>query len=293
MIPQQRIAISGATGLVGSHLVKFFRSEGWEVIPLSRQDFLLTTDQMATRINGVSAIVHLAGAPVLQRWSRKNMQQIYDSRILTTRKLVEAIRLSENKPKVLVSASAVGIYDNIHVHDESSRNFDDGFLGKVCMDWEAEAKKAEAYTQIVIIRLGVVLSSKGGALRKMLLPFKLGLGGKIGNGKQAFPWIHIEDLVAAINFIIQRIKAPGVFNFVSPQHTDNKQFTLALAKSLRRPTFLPIPAFLLKLVYGNAAVTLTAGQNVIPANLEKTEYKFRFPTIDEALTNLVSSPGNY
>ncbi len=285
---QKSIAISGATGLVGSYLVKFFWAEGWEVMPLSRGDFLLTTDQMATRINGVDAIVHLAGAPVLQRWSRKNTQEIYDSRILTTRKLSEAISICETKPRIFISASAVGIYDSIHLHAETSSNYDSGYLGKVCIDWESEAMKAEGHTIVVVTRLGVVLASRGGALRKMLLPFKLGIGGKIGNGKQFFPWIHIEDVVGAIDFIIQHHQALGIYNLVSPQGINNKQFTAALAKSLHRPTFLPIPAYLLKLIYGKAAVTLTTGQHVIPNNLERSGYKFRFPTVEAALSNLVS-----
>jgi len=289
MHPEKTIAIAGATGLIGSHLTKHFKSKKWEVIPLGRKDFGGTSEALAEKIETANVVINLAGAPIIKRWTRKHKKEIYDSRILTTRKLVKAIELAKNKPALMISASAVGIYDQECVQDEHSNQFAGDFLSKVCMDWEAEAEKVSAPTRLTIIRLGIVLAREGGALKTMLPFFKLGIGGKIATGRQPFAWIHLDDVVNAIEFIIQDPEKKGVFNFVAPGLINNRQFTAALGKAIRRPALLFVPAFALRLLYGEAAVTLTTGQKVVPMRLEKAGFEFKFPEIYRSLEDLVGT----
>jgi uncharacterized protein (TIGR01777 family) len=286
MNPEKTIAIAGATGLIGSHLTKHFKSKKWEVIPLGRKDFGGSLEALAEKIETADVVINLAGAPVIKRWTKEHKKEIYNSRILTTRKLVEAIELVKNKPELMISASAVGIYDQECVQDEHSNQFAGDFLSKVCMDWEAEAEKVSAPTRLAIIRIGIVLAREGGALKTMLPIFKLGIGGKIATGRQPFSWIHIADVVNAIEFIIQDPECKGVFNFVAPGLINNRQFTAALSKAIRRPALLFVPSFALRLLYGKAAVTLTTGQKVVPMRLEKAAYDFKFKEINKALENL-------
>ncbi len=283
MNEKTKIAVSGATGLIGSNLSKFYLAEKVQILQLGRQDFHLSNEELAQKLAGVSAIVNLAGAPVIRRWTPKHKKQIYDSRILTTRKLVETMQLMPSKPDVFVSASAVGIYNQECVQDEYSNQFANDFLGKVCLDWETEAEKTASLTRLAILRLGIVLSGDGGALKTMLMPFKLGLGGVIASGRQPFAWIHLQDVIRAIDFIIHQKEASGVFNLVAPELVNNRQFTKSLAKTLKRPAILPVPAFALKLLYGEAASTLTGGQKVVPMRLQKAGFNFSFPKLDEAL----------
>lgn len=284
---QKIAAISGTTGLIGGELKKHFEKNGWKVIPVGRNDFALSDEALAQKINGVEAVLHFAGAPIIKRWTKKYKQEIYDSRILTTRKLVNAIGMSEKKPRVMIAAAAVGIYNDEYVQDEYSNQFDGGFIGKLCIDWESEAEHAKAFTRLAIVRLGVVLTEKGGALKTMLPPFKLGLGGRIASGNQPFAWIHLEDVVAAVDFLVHNKEAKGIYNLVAPGLINNRQFTTALGKVLKRPTWFTIPAFVLKLIYGDAAFTLTGGQKAVPMRLEKSGFKFKYPEINQALENII------
>jgi uncharacterized protein len=287
MNQEKTIAISGASGLIGKHLTNYFQSKNWAVIPLDRKDFTGSPDALAEKIEQADVVINLAGAPIIKRWTKKHKEEIYNSRILTTRKLVQAIEIAERKPSLLISASGVGIYDQQCVQDEYSNQFAGDFMGKVCMDWEFEAEKASTFTRLVIVRFGVVLTPDGGALKTMLPLFRLGLGATVASGNQPFAWIHIKDVVSAIDFMVQNQEAKGVYNLVAPVLINNRQFTIALGKSLNRPIFFSVPTFALKLLYGEAAITLTSGQKVVPAKLVKANYKFLFPEINQALTNIV------
>jgi uncharacterized protein (TIGR01777 family) len=282
------IAISGASGLIGSRLTKYFKSKTRRVIPLSRNDFAGSTEALSQKLDQADVVINLTGAPVIKRWTEKHKKEIYSSRIITTRKLVEAIERMKNKPSLFVSASAVGIYDQAHMHDENSVHFAGDFLSDVCTTWEAETEKLSQSTRLAIIRLGIVLASEGGALKTMLPPFRLGIGGKIATGRQPFAWIHIDDVVNAIDFIIENDKAKGVYNLVAPGLINNSQFTATLGKALKRPTWFTVPAFALRLLYGEAAFTLTGGQKVVPMRLEEAGFKFSYPDIEPALRSLLT-----
>jgi uncharacterized protein len=288
MEPDFTIAISGAGGLIGSRLTGHFKAKSRKVISLGRKDFTCTSEELAQKIDQAGVLINLAGAPVIKRWTEKYKKEIYKSRIQTTRKLVEAIKLANNKPSLFLSASAVGIYDQAHTHDEHSTHFADGFLGGVCTAWEAEAEKIPQQTRLAIIRLGIVLASEGGALKTMLPPFKLGIGGKIATGKQPFAWIHIDDVVSAIDFIVENDKTEGVYNLAAPGLINNQQFTTALGKALKRPTLFTVPAFALRLLYGEAAATLTGGQKVAPMKLEEAGFQFNYPEIEQALKSILA-----
>lgn len=207
------------------------------------------------------------------------------SRIDTTASLVKAIQAAVVKPSMFISTSAVGIYPDGQTFTEKDRQYDPGFLGKVCQAWEEEALKASAVTNVAVFRLGIVLSKDGGALPKMLLPFRFGLGGKIASGKQGFSWIHIDDLINAYRFVVEK-QLTGTFNLTAPGVTDNAGFTSSLSRALKRPALLPVPAFMLKLIYGEGSTALTGGQKVAPVRLLEAGFEFRYPKLDEALREL-------
>jgi len=241
---------------------------------------------LATKIEGADAVINLAGAPILKRWTENYRKKIYNSRIETTRKIANAILHAKVKPKVFISNSAIGIYDSVNVHTEESTGFSDNFLGKVCRDWEAEALAAVGNARVVLLRTGVVLSSKGGALKAAHGPFSFGLGGIIGKGDQPFSWVHIRDLVHIYQTILENENISGVVNAVAPNPTTNFHFTKTFGKVLNQITVFKIPIFALKAIYGDAASTLTEGQNVVPEKLLKNGFEFEFPTIEKALLNL-------
>lgn len=286
MNQEKVIVISGSTGLIGSNLRKHFELNHWKVIPLGRKDFELSTEILAEKISGAEAVLHFTGAPIIKRWTKKYKEEIYDSRILTTRKLVNAIHMAKVRPNVMISAAAVGIYNQESVQDEYSNQFDSGFTGKLCLDWEAEAKKASSLTRLVIVRLGIVLTRQGGALKTMLPAFRMGMGGKIASGRQPFAWIHLDDVISAVEFLVLKKETSGIYNFAAPGLINNKQFTVALGKALKRPVWFAIPAAVLRLVYGEAAITLTGGQKVVPKRLENAGFQFKFPEIHQALKNI-------
>jgi len=280
------VLISGSTGLVGTNLIAAFRERGDKIITAGRADFLKDAGLLAAKVDKADVVIHLAGAPIVARWTESYKRTILESRVNTTNMMVQAIGLAEKKPRLFISTSAVGIYPDGKIYTEANAEYENGFLGQVCKDWEAEAMKATAFTSVAIFRLGVVLSDKGGALSKMLLPFKLGLGGPIAGGKQGFSWIHLEDLVKAYLFVIDK-QLNGIFNLVSPELTDNAGFTKALGKALHRPVFMPVPAFALRLIFGEGAVTLTSGQKVRPERLEDAGFVFKYPDIEKSLADLL------
>lgn len=278
------IAITGSSGFVGTNLKRYFTDLGYEVLPIARGD-LSNQQRLQEIINQSDIVINLAGANIINRWSESYKKLLYSSRIDTTKAIVEAINTVENKPSQLISTSAVGIYDNKQTYDENGVHTSD-FLGKLAEDWEEEALKAKSEsTKVSIFRFGIVLGKDGGALEKMITPFKLGLGGVIGSGKQAFSFIHIEDLLNAYKFVIEN-NHEDVFNLTAPTPTTNRGLTLALGKTLKRPTILPVPEFVLNIIFSEGAKVLTDGQSAIPKNLMDLGFEFKYKTINDTIDNL-------
>ena len=278
------IAITGASGFVGTSLTKYFSDLGYKIIPISR-DILNDNKKLEETLNQTDIVINLAGANIINRWSESYKKLLYSSRIETTSKIVNAINSIQNKPKLLISTSAVGIYDNKSTYDENG-SFSNDFLSTLCQNWEKEALKAKnETTKVSIFRFGIVLGKDGGALQKMITPFKLGLGGVIGSGKQAFSYIHIDDLMNAYKFVIEN-EFEETFNLTAPVPTTNQGLTLALGKTLKRPTILPVPEFVLNLIFSEGARVLTDGQSAIPKKLLDLGFEFKFKTIEETIENL-------
>lgn len=254
---------------------------------LKRNDLELSDIALTERVNGAFAIINLAGAPIIHRWTKAYKEELYTSRIRTTQKLANAIRLASAKPEVFISTSAVGIYKNGTCNTERAAQYDSGYLGKICKDWEASALTTLKITRTVIFRLGVVLGRDGGALKNLLPIFKMGLGGPVSTGKQGFPWIHIDDLLQAYLFVLDHPEAEGIFNLTAPEIITNKQFTTTLASVVKRPAILPVSQFALKLLYGQGAVALTEGAFVEPYRLKEAGFEFCYPKLEEALRQIV------
>ena len=278
------IAISGASGFVGSSLNKYFSNLNYKVISISR-DVLNNQEKLNEVISSSDIIINLAGANIINRWSESYKKLLYSSRIDTTSKIVNTINTITNKPKLLISTSAVGIYDNKSTYDEKG-NYSNDFLSNLCQDWEKEALKAKnESTKVSIFRFGIIMGKDGGALQKMITPFKLGVGGVIGSGNQAFSFIHIEDLLNAYKFVIEN-EYEEVFNLTAPVPTTNKGLTKALGKTLNRPTLFPVPEFVLNLIFSEGARVLTDGQSAIPQKLLDLGFEFEFKNIEDTIENL-------
>jgi hypothetical protein len=284
--PQKIIAMTGSTGFVGTELQKQLGSVGWKIIPLGRPDFQGEAIDLAEKLTGAQVIINLAGAPVIGRWTKPYKKKLYESRVVLTRKLVTAISLMAAKPESLISTSAVGIYASEGSHTEENYTRADTYLGRLATEWEDAALAAEKLgVRTVIFRLGVVFGREGGALLKMLLPFKLGLGGTIGTGEQALSWIHINDLVNAYEAAVKERSFHGIYNLSAPEPTTNKELTKTLGQLLSRPTLLPVPAFVLYLLFGEGAQILTSGQKAYPKRLQEAGYTFQFGHLRTALKN--------
>lgn len=270
------IAVTGASGFIGRRLMA---SLGKEARAVSLRGDL-------NGLAGADAVVHVAGEPVSQRWTKDVREKIRSSRVDGTRRLVDAMRA--NPPRVLVSASAVGYYGSRgdETLTESSAP-GTGVLEDICQEWEREALKAEEFgVRVVCLRNGLVLGH-GGGLQKMMLPFKLGIGGKIGDGRQWMPWIHLDDAVGLIEFAISSSKLRGPVNATAPHPVTNAEFTRALASAFHRPAILPVPKFALHLLYGEMAQIIYASQRVIPEAAIRAGYQFRFPMLDSALLEIL------
>jgi len=278
------IAITGSSGFIGSYLTHYFQKKDFQIVPIKRSE-IYDIEVLKNKLDSVDVIINLAGANIINRWTPTYKNLLYGSRVDTTKNLVQAIN-SIDKNKLLISSSAVGIYEDNVYTDEYKTNYGSTFLTKICSDWEETAKGAQC--RVAIFRYGVVLGD-GGALKKMLLPFKLGLGGNIGDGKQPFPFIHIEDLARAYEYIINNNTIDGTFNLTAPNLIDNAIFTKTLSKILRRPAFLTIPSFILKLLFGEGSIVLTNGQNAYPKRLIENDFKFKFETIEETLRDLIKT----
>ncbi len=294
-----RILVSGASGLIGTALRASLETQGTQIVRLVRggvsNGAQVSWDPLApispTAVSGFDAVVHLAGESVVGRWTNEKKSAIRDSRVLGTRHLAAALAKAEVKPRVLVCASAIGFYGNRgdEILGEKSP-IGRGFLPEVCSEWEDASRiAAEAGIRTVNIRIGLVLSAKGGALGKMLRPFKLGLGGRIGSGRQWWSWIHVDDIVGGIQHAIRTESLSCAVNLVAPNPVRNAEFTKVLASVLGRPAFFPVPEFALRLAFGKMAAEelLLASQRVEPGKLRTSGYEFRFPELRAALANLV------
>jgi uncharacterized protein (TIGR01777 family) len=299
-----RVAIPGGTGLIGRNLVSRLLSAGHEPVILSRNPaktsavmpgvearrWVIGGEAPEKALEGVDAVVNLAGEPIVGgRWNKERKKRIRDSRVQGTAQIVSAMEKLGSRPEVLIAGSAVGFYGS-RGDDILRENEDPGddFLAAVCRDLEVEAVRAEGLgVRVVRIRTSAVLSSRAGALPKMLTPFKLGLGGRIGSGRQWFPWIHESDIAGVIHFCLENDTVSGAVNAASPGSARNSEFTRALAKSLSRPAFMPIPIFALRALFGEMAVVLSSSIRAVPAALESAGYAFQHKSLEEALHSIL------
>jgi uncharacterized protein (TIGR01777 family) len=296
-----RVTATGATGLIGTRLVNALKARGDEVTVLSRNPGkareALGVDAVAwdpeggraptEALSGRDAVVHLAGENVAQRWTKSSRERIHSSRELGTRNLVAGLREAEPRPGTLVSSSAVGYYGSRgdEVVDEHTPA-GDGFLSDVCNVWEREAQAAsELGVRVVNVRTGVVLDKDGGALAKMLPPFKLGIGGPVAGGRQYLPWIHADDLVGIYLAAIDGDGWSGPVNATAPEPVTNAVFSKALGRALKRPAIAPVPALAIRALYGDMAEIVTEGQRAVPRRALGLGYEFRHPDLDEALAD--------
>lgn len=279
-----KIAITGASGSVGRHASELLRGEDHQIHAVSARGSIKPED-----FDGCDAVVHLAGEPVAQRWTAAAKERIRSSRVDGTHRVVEAMAASKKPPKVLISASAIGIYGSrgAEILTESSAPAVD-FLGEVATEWEREAEAAKAVgIRVAMLRFGVILARDGGALKQMLLPFKLGIGGRIGNGRQWMSWIHMDDVARLISFAIGNESVRGPVNAVAPNPVTNAEFTRELASTLHRPAILPVPLFALRVLFGEMAEIVHASQRVIPQAAIRAGFEFKFAELRPALRDLL------
>jgi hypothetical protein len=282
-----RVAVTGATGTIGREVVRLLQDRGDEVVAVSRNPGSAGMPAMGwdeLDLSGFDGVIHLAGEELAQRWNDDAKRRILDSRVDGTRRVVDALRAADPRPRVLVSQSAEGYYPRSSQPVTEDAGPGSGFLSEVVQAWEAEAGKAEeSGVRVVTTRTGVVLSKAGGALPKMLFPFKLGVGGPVAGGGQPFPWVHVGDAAGALVFMLDTEEARGPVNVVAPDRQTNKTFTKALGRAIRRPTVVPVPAFGMKILYGEMSSTVTEGSNPDPAKLLGLGYRFRYPELEGAL----------
>lgn len=299
-----KIFIAGGTGFVGMNLIKTILAERHEIYVLARSEkkksFLpaqaniiignpLEKGPWQNEVNKADAIINLTGANIFARWTPKIKKLIHDSRTVSTRNIVEAFSSKVDKTTTFINASAAGYYGfcgDEEKYEDAPAGTD--FLAQVCVDWEAEAKRAIAKgVRVITTRFGVVLGENGGALAKMLPSFRLGIAGKIGHGQQWFPWIHIDDLCNAILFLINRHEISGPVNLCAPHPVRNIELTKTLGKILHRPTLFPLPRFVAKLVLGELASVVFEGNKMMPRVLAQAGFSFRYPSIEDALRDVL------
>jgi uncharacterized protein (TIGR01777 family) len=293
--------MTGATGLIGRRLMKVLAADGHSLHVLSRHAGtnlpagvkLSAWDPMKNEppvesLQNADVVVHLAGEPVAQRWTEESKRKIRDSRVTGTRNLVQALSKLGNRPAALVSASAIGYYgsrgDEVLTENSAPGT---GYLAEVCEAWEREAVAAEALgMRVATVRIGIVLDPRGGALQKMLPPFRMGVGGKVGTGRQWMSWIHLDDLAGIFKMAIEK-PVQGPVNGSAPNPVVNADFTKALAVAVRRPAIFPVPEFGLKLLFGEMSTVLLGSQRVQPQKAASSGYQFRFPQLPGALADLL------
>lgn len=295
------ITIAGGTGFIGSYVANFLSKDGHKILISSRnperlkafegfswnpdfEDFPVDVAQRS------DVIINLVGETISQRWTKKVKERLRSSRINSTRKIVDAFSKINPAGKIFISASATGFYGSKRdeILTENSEAGDD-FLAQLCKDWESEAKKAEEFgIRTIILRIGIVIGEGGGFLAKLTPLFKLGLGGKIADGRMWMSWVHIEDLARVVKFGIENENVRGIYNVVSPNPVTNEEFTKTFAKVLNRPSFFPVPKFGLKILFGKelTEIALTASQRVKPERLIEAGFEFKYPDIETALKSL-------
>jgi len=300
-----RVFITGGTGFVGSALTRLLAGEGHEVLLLTRSARGRTPDDPLVRLiegdptqtgpwreaaGEADAVVNLAGASIFTRWTSAAKQRMVDSRILTTRHVVQAMAAGPAKPRVLVSVSAVGFYGALGDEPVDERaGPGQGFLAQLCQDWEREARVAEECgARVVLTRFGIVLGPSGGALGIMLPLYRFGLGGRLGGGRQGFSWIHLTDLTAALLFCLNHAEISGPVNVTSPNPVTNAELSRALGRVLKRPAVVPAPAFMVRLVLGEFGSMLLTGQRVLPARLLAAGFVHQFPRLEPALAQILT-----
>lgn len=294
-----KVLVSGSSGLIGASLVSFLTAGGHRVTPLVRSkasadDVVLWNPEHGNidvrRLEGLDGVVHLAGENIAERWTPEKRAKIRNSRVQGTRLLAESLAHLAQPPRVLVSASAIGYYgdrgDEVLCEESTSGS---GFLPEVCREWEAATQPAaEKAIRVANLRIGLVLSPAGGALAKMLTPFRIGAGGVIGSGRQYMSWIALDDVIAAIYHALSNEVLRGPVNAVAPNPVTNREFTHTLGRVLSRPTLFPMPAFAARLAFGEMAdELLLASQRVAPARLVETGFIFRYPMLEDALRHLL------
>jgi uncharacterized protein (TIGR01777 family) len=298
-----RIVVTGATGTIGRTVVEALRARGDEVVALSREESRarerlgreVTVAEWAeparqppprNALAGADAVVHLLGEPIDQRWTDEAKERIRESRVQSTARLVEGLhQLADGeRPRVLVAESATGVYgarDGVPLDETAAPG--DGFLAELALDWEREAAAAEPLLRVVRVRTGVVLSPSGGALARMLPFFRLGLGGPVAGGGQFVPWVHLDDVVAALLRCVDDERATGPVNVTAPDPVTNRELARALGRVLGRPAVLPVPGVALRLLYGDMAQLVTEGHRVVPRRLEALGHEFRPPELEPAV----------
>jgi len=300
-----RVVLTGGTGFIGRALRESLVEKGHEVVVLTRQSGPENQPTLRTRfcvwnppaggpwekeLDGVDAVINLAGEPIVgRRWTPPQKKKIVESRTGATQAVVTAIQNAKRKPPFLLNASAVGYYGP-HGDEEITEETLPGsdFLGQTCREWEAQALRAENLgVRVVRLRIGIVLEEGGGALGKMLMPFRLGLGGPLGNGNQWMSWIHREDLIGLIHFLLERKEIRGAVNATAPEPSRMIEFSSALGQALHRPAIFPVPAFVLKVLLGEMAVVLLTGQRVFPRRALKAGYAFKYPRLDRAFAEIL------
>ena len=301
-----RILLAGGTGFIGRKLYGALTADGHSVTVLSRSDSTArrilgqkaavvewdgkSLVGLRPSVDGLDAIVNLSGESIAgRRWSSKQKERLLSSRLEPTRAIVKAIGQSDKKPALLINQSAVGYYGNTgdaEITEDHLPGSD--FLATLCQKWEAEAKDAEEYgVRVVRLRTGIVLGRDGGALERMLVPFRLFVGGPIGSGKQWTSWIHLDDVIGVIRFALANAKVKGPVNCTAPEPLTNLEFSKTLGLVLRRPSWAPVPAFVLKVLFGEMAeAVLLGGQRVVPGKLMQLGYEFRFPRLQEAFEDI-------
>ena len=297
-----RIVLSGGTGFIGSALLKRLKEEGHSTILLTRNleagkrfsgDFVTvapwdgkSVGAWADYISGADAVVNLAGEPIVgKRWTNYQKARIIGSRLEATKAITSAITQSRKKPQVLVNASAIGYYGHVEKSDVTELHPKGrGFLGDTCEQWEEAARTAERWgVRVVRLRIGIVLEKDGGALQKMIPPFQFFMGGPLGSGCQWVSWVHRDDLVSIILFALEHPDLSGPVNAVSPHPVTMKEFCASLGKAMDRPSWAPVPSFVLRILLGEMSEVLLTGQRVMPKKLESSGYTFRYPNLGGAL----------